>query len=109
MAYDEDLAQRVLEVLATEDGISTRKMFGGLACMWNGNMVCGVMGSDLMARVGPTHYERLLAEPGAGPMEFTGRPMKGMLTVSGAAVADDGALADWVSRAKEFVGTLPAK
>jgi TfoX/Sxy family transcriptional regulator of competence genes len=109
MAYDAELADRLFESAGSEPGVTTRKMFGGFAVMVNGNMLAGVMGNDLMVRVGPDNYEELLEEPGATPMEFTGRPMKGMLTVDGAVVDSDCALETWVERCRSFVGTLPPK
>jgi len=109
MAYDETLAERIGNLAATEADITTRKMFGGIAFMWRGNMLCGVMGDDMMARVGRDQYEALLAEPGASRMDFTGRPMKGMITVSGPAVLEDADLAQWIARCQQFVASLPAK
>ena len=84
-------------------------MFGGLAVMRNGHMLAGVMGDDLMARVGPDAYQECLEEPGASPMDFTGRPLKGMITVAGDSVASDESLAAWVARCRAFVESLPPK
>lgn len=109
MAYDEGLAERLLEEAGADAGISTRKMFGGLAVMQNGHMLAGVLGDDLMARVGPDAYQECLEEPGASPMDFTGRPLTGMLTVAGDSVASDESLAAWVARCKAFVASLPPK
>ena len=109
MAYDENLAQRLIEAVSDEADITSRKMFGGFAVMWRGNMLAGVMGEDLMARVGQDAFEDLLALPDAREMDFTGRTMKGMVIVSGSALSDEDALAEWIARAKAFVATLPAK
>ena len=109
MAFDERLAERVRTVLAARPGVAERKMFGGIAFMVGGNMCCGVVKRDLMVRVGPDQYERLLAEPGARPMDFTGRPMKGMLYVEGAALTNARTLAKWVRRGAEYADSLPAK
>jgi hypothetical protein len=62
-----------------------------------------------MVRVGPDGYQEALAQPGARPMDFTGRPMKGMVYVDAAACADNDALAAWVERGLAFVLSLPAK
>jgi Fur family ferric uptake transcriptional regulator len=75
MAYDAELADRLLRATAHLPEITTRKMFGGLAVMWRGNMLAGVIGEDLMVRVGADAYAEALAQPGATTMEFTGRPM----------------------------------
>lgn len=84
-------------------------MFGGFGVMWHGNMLAGVIKDDLMVRVGLEAYDRLAAEPEAGPMTFGERSMKGMLLVDGASVCDDSRLREWLDRAAEFVATLPAK
>ena len=79
MAYAEELADRVRKALAGIDGISERRMFGGLAFMVAGNMCCGIVGEELMVRVGPEAYARALSRPHARAMDFTGRPLKGMV------------------------------
>ncbi len=109
MAYDEILADRVLAAVDDLADITTRKMFGGLAVMWRGNMLVGVVNDDLMVRVGPDRFEGLRAEPGAREMDFTGRPSRGMLYVSAGAVGRDADLDTWIERAREFVATLPPK
>ncbi len=109
MAYDTDLAERLLDAVAPLADITTRKMFGGYAVMWRGNMLAGVLGEDLMVRVGPDGYESALQQPGAREMEFTGRPMRGLVTVQADHVAQPEQVAGWVARATAFVGTLPAK
>ncbi len=63
MAYDEDVANRVREALAKQDGVDEKKMFGGLAFMVRGHMCCGAMGDEMMVRVGPDQYEECLAQP----------------------------------------------
>lgn len=109
MAYDEQLAHRIRTALDGAGPITERKMFGGLAFMFAGNMVCGVMGDDMMARVGPERYDTALSTPGAKPMDFTGRPMKGMVTVTGVGLETDEALRGWVERALDYARSLPGK
>lgn len=109
MAYDEALAERIRVVLARRRGVTERKMFGGIAFLIGGNMCCGVVKGDLMVRVGPEAYEKLLAESGARPMDFTGRPMKGMLYVGAKAIGDKRSLAKWVERGAKFAESLPKK
>lgn len=85
-------------------------MFGGVAFMLNGNMLVGPMkDGDLMVRVGPDLYEEALAREGATEMKFTGRSMKGFVTVAGDIVEDDEALGEWIALAERFVGNLPVK
>lgn len=84
-------------------------MFGGLAFMIAGNMLCAVGSDHLMVRVGPAAYETALREPHAKEMKFTGRPMRGYVTVDPAGYASQAALRKWLTRALSFVTTLPAK
>jgi TfoX/Sxy family transcriptional regulator of competence genes len=109
VAYDEGVAERVRRALAAREGLSERKMFGGLCLMINGNMFAGIMGEELMLRVGSERFDELLAKPGARPMDFTGRPMNGYLYVAAPAFASDQDLAAWLDDALSFVETLPAK
>jgi TfoX/Sxy family transcriptional regulator of competence genes len=109
MAYDEVVAQRVREAIQSRDGLSERKMFGGLCLLLHGNMFAGVINDELMLRVGPENSDELLARPGARPMDFTGRPMKGYLYVEPSAFATSDGLTDWLGRALSFVETLPPK
>ncbi len=109
MAYDERLVQRVRTLLAGEPDLSERKMFGGVSFMLAGNMCCGVVGKDLVARVGRDRYEKALARPHARPMDFTGKPLTGFVYVAPQGCASDRDLEGWIGLAKEFVLTLPAK
>ena len=109
MAYDEGLAQRIREVFDERDGASEKKMFGGLCFLLNRNMCCGVVGRELMVRVGPDAYEDALAQRHARKMDFTGRPMRGMVFVSEQGVEGDSDLASWIDRGARFAGSLPPK
>lgn len=109
MAFDEALAERVRRALAEQRRVVEKRMFGGLAFMVDGNMCCGVMGEDLMVRVGPVAYEAELSRPGARVMDFTHRPMKGYLYVAPGGVATAGALRSRLKPALAFVATLPPK
>lgn len=109
MAYDEGLAQRVRETLASRSDLAERKMFGGLCFMLGGNMCCGIVGDELMLRVGPEQYDGVLGRPHAREMDFTGRALKGMVYVGTSGVDTDQALAEWVGFAVGFAGSLPPK
>lgn len=110
MAYDEDLADRVRAALEDEmPGTTEQKMFGGIAFMLDGNMVCGVSGDALMLRLGPELGAAALGEPHTRPMEMTGKRMRSMVLVDPEGHEDDEQLADWIARALEFVTTLPPK
>ena len=108
MAYNEILAERVRALMA-DYHTTERKMFGGWCMLHNGNMVVGIVRDDLMVRIGAPSYERALARPHTRPMEFTGRPMKGMLFVDPAGTQTDAQLEKWVRDALSFVESLPAK
>ena len=109
MDYDDVLADRVLALLGDRDDVSQRRMFGGFAVMVGGHMAVGVLGDDLMVRVGAAAYEDALDQPGARIMDFTGRPMTGFVVVGADAVRDDDALRGWLARALRFVATLPPR
>ncbi len=109
MAYNEELADRIRISLDGHSGVIERKMFGGIAFMIHGNMCCGVVNDDLMVRVGPDSHEASLALPHARPMDFTGRPMKGMVFVGPDGINDDGALSEWIDRGVTFAQSLPKK
>jgi TfoX/Sxy family transcriptional regulator of competence genes len=109
MAYDGTLAARIRDLVASHPDVTEIKMFGGLAFMAGGNMFCGVIKDDLMVRVGPENHDAVLARPGARPMEFTGRPMRGMVFVAAAAAKDQAQLSSWVEPSYDFAHALPAK
>jgi hypothetical protein len=109
MAYDEVLADRVRAALAARQELSERKMFGGIAFMVGGNMAVGVIAEDLMVRLDPIDAEKALEEPHTRPMDFTGRPMKGMLFVDPEGTAADEDLAGWVEAGADFAASLPPK
>ena len=109
MAYDEVLAERVRRALAGREGLSEKRMFGGIAFMLGGNMFCGIVKDQLMVRVGPERHGEALAQPHARPMDFTGRLMKGMVYVGPEGLRSDADLNAWLRRAVEFAETLPPK
>ena len=109
MAYDEGLAQILREALGDNDGISERKMFGGLCFTLNGHMVCGVHGSGGMARVGKDSEEAALKIVGTAPLSFTGRRMGGMVDLSGDLIADEARRGAVLAMAIEHAQSLPPK
>jgi TfoX/Sxy family transcriptional regulator of competence genes len=108
MAYDPDLADRLRKVLNRRDGVSEKRMFGGICFLLHGNMLCGVETSRFMFRVGKAQQAKALAKPGASPMDFTGRPSGGMVWVE-AEACEGRALSGWIRLAEDFVGQLPRK
>lgn len=108
MAYDEVLAERIRDVIGDLAEITEQQMFGGLAFLDRGKMTVGVMGDDLIVRVGPDGKEAALARPGVREFDFTGRPMRGFVVVAGEFLDDD-ELAGCIEAARTFAASLPAK
>jgi hypothetical protein len=109
MAVDEALAGRVREALGGVEGLTEKRMFGGLAFLLNGNMAVGVHGEELIVRLAPEQTEEALAEPHVRIFDMTGRPMKGWVLVGPGATASEDGLGGWVTRGVDFAESLPAK
>lgn len=108
MAFDPGLAQILRDALA-DLPIAEKKMFGGLAFLSHGHMVCGVHSGGTMVRVGKDHYSAALALPGVSPMMFTGKPMVAMVDVTDAAIEDDALRTQLLGMALATVRALPPK
>jgi len=110
MAYDEDLANRIRELIAGEPGVVEQKMFGGLAFLIGGNMSVSASGrGGLLLRVAPEETEALLAKPHAAPFEMRGRTMDGWLRIDPAGVTTKRELERWVKRGVAYARSLPPK
>jgi len=110
MAYDEELAGRIRDLVAGEPNLAEQKMFGGLAFLVGGNMAVAASGQGgILVRVDPAQTEQLLAEPGASEMDMGRGPMNGWLRVTGHVLDDDAVLATWVDRGVAYAQSLPAK
>jgi TfoX/Sxy family transcriptional regulator of competence genes len=110
MAYDEDLANRVRELIAGETGVVEKKMFGGLAFLIGGHMSVSVSGQGgLLLHVAPEETEALLAKPHAAPFEMRGRTMEGWLRVETEGVKTKQQLERWVQRGVSYARSLPPK
>lgn len=109
MAYDEKLEARIRDFLGPRADLETKKMFGGLCFLINGNMACGVLNRDLIAKVDPERHDALLKKPGARPFDFSGRPMKGILYVGPDGVKTSKALRFWVETSVAHAQSKPAK
>ena len=111
VAFDEELAARTRESVHERvgpDGAHEIPMFGGLAFMVNTHMACGLMGPDLMVRVGKEGHTAAIGR-GAQEMDFTGRPMRGIVVVRGPLLADPEALNDWVGTGVAYAQSQPPK
>lgn len=109
MAYDEELAARIEAILVGQPGLVSKKMFGGVAFLIQGNMACGVHKDMLMVRVGPDGYDQAMQEPYTRQFDMTGRPMKGWVTVDPVGIAKQVDLERWVKTGLDFALTLPPK
>jgi hypothetical protein len=110
MAYDEDLAHRIRELLAQEDGLREMPMFGGLAFLLDGHIAVGLSsGGELMVRVGVDGTEAALARAHTRIFDLSSRPMSGWILVSQEGLKARRQLSSWVSRGVAFARTLPPK
>ncbi len=110
MAYDEDLANRIRELIAMEQGVTEMRMFGGLAFLIDGNMSVAASGQGgLMLRVEPNETDALLAKPHAHPFEMRGKTMQGWLRVADEGVRTKRQLGSWVQRGVAYARSLPQK
>ena len=110
MAYDEDLANRIRELIGDEPGLEEQKMFGGLAFLIGGHMSVAASGQGgLLVRVDPEQTEQLLGEPHARRFEMRGRQMDGWLRVDDAGLQTEDELERWVRRGVAYARSLPPK
>jgi hypothetical protein len=110
MAYDEDLANRIRELLGKETGVVEKKMFGGLAFLIGGNMSVSASGQGgLLLRVDPEDTDALVDKPHAEPFVMRGRPMRGWLRVAPEGVKTKRQLEPWVRRGVAYARSLPPK
>jgi hypothetical protein len=109
VAYDPELAERVRDAIALRENLTEREMFGGIVFMLGGNLACGVMGEELIVRLGPEGAERALADENTRPFDFTGRPMKAWIVVAADGLGSDEQLAGWVDAGADFAASLPTK
>ena len=110
MAYDEELANRIRELIAGEPDVTEKRMFGGLAFLIGGNMSVAASGQGgLMVRVDPEETDELVAKPHAEPFVMRGREMKGWLRVDDEGVRTKRQLEPWVKRGVAYARSLPPK
>jgi TfoX/Sxy family transcriptional regulator of competence genes len=110
MAYDEELADRIRELLAGAADLTEKKMFGGLAFLIGGNMAVGASGQGgILVRVDPEQSEELVATTTARPMEMRGRQMQGWLRIDAEGLGSRQELARWVELGSTYARSLPPK
>ena len=110
MAYDEDLADRIRELIGPESGLVEKRMFGGLAFLINGNMAVAASGQGgLLVRVPPDDTETLLEREHAAPMVMSGREARGWLRVDTDGVSTKRQLEGWVELGADYAKSLKPK
>ena len=110
MAYDEELADRIRELLGGESGLTEKRMFGGLAFLIGGNMAVAASGQGgVLVRVDPAQADSLVATTDARLMEMRGRQMQGWLRVDSDDLRTKRQLAKWVGLAAAYARSLPPK
>jgi TfoX/Sxy family transcriptional regulator of competence genes len=110
MAYDEDLADRIRELIGTEPALTEKKMFGGLAFLIGGNMAVAASGQGgIMVRVDPEESDTLVDKTNAYPAVMRGRPMQGWLRVDAEHLRTKPQLAKWVELGTKYARSLPPK
>ena len=110
MAYDQELADRIREVVLSESGLTEKRMFGGLAFLIDGNMAVGASSSGgLLLRIDPAQADSLVSEPHVRRFEMRGREMDGWLRVDAEVLDTDAELRRWVSHGVTFARSLPPK
>jgi TfoX/Sxy family transcriptional regulator of competence genes len=110
VAYDEDLANRIRDILQNEPGLTEKRMFGGLAFLINGNMAVSASGQGgMLLRIDPIDAPSLVGRPEASPFEMRGRKMDGWLRIDQTGLTTKRQLESWVSRGVSYARSLPAK
>ena len=109
MAYDVNLARRIIDLLQRFPSVDEKKMFGGVAYLIHGNMAVGVHGNDLMVRVGPQNHAEAMKRPHTRVFDMTGKPMSGWVVLAAAGLTDPQVLADWIAQGVAYAQTLPPK
>jgi len=108
MAYNLEIEEKINKVISSWPNITSKKMFGGVGIMMNGNMLVGAHGDFLILRLSQEGYEEVMGIHYSKPFDITGRPMKGWAMVEGSKLNEED-YRYWVNKAREFVETLPTK
>lgn len=109
MPYNQDIEARINKVTRRWKGTDSKKMFGGICCLLNGNMLAGVYKDYLILRLGETEANAALQKPLVKDFDITGRPMKGWVMVAEEGIGNDEQMKRWLQKAKKFVAGLPPK
>jgi TfoX/Sxy family transcriptional regulator of competence genes len=109
MPYDDEIEGRIKKVIARWKNTESKKMFGGICHLLDGNMFCGVYKNFLILRLGEKETQASSSLPFVRPFDITGKTMKGWVMVEKEGFKSEDNLKGWLAKAKEFVHTLPSK
>ena len=109
LTADDKLIEKIRVALKGKRSITEKKMFGGICFLHHGNMLCGVAKGKLVARVGPKAYENALKQKHVTEMDFTGKPLKGMVYILEPGTKRQDSVTKWVKKSIDFVKQLPKK
>jgi TfoX/Sxy family transcriptional regulator of competence genes len=110
MAYDEDLADRIRELLSEQRGVTEKKMFGGLAFLIRGHLALAASGQGgALVRVDPAQADRLVETTAADAAVMRGRRMRGWLRVDSDDLRTTRRLEKWVKLSSAYASSLPSK
>ena len=109
MAYDASWPNEYVELLKRHPHLTEKQQFGGVGFLYRGNMAVGVLGGDVLVRVGPAQHEAAMKSAHARPFALTGRPSKGWVLIGPGGVKSAARLNKWVELGLAFARTLPAK
>jgi TfoX/Sxy family transcriptional regulator of competence genes len=109
MPYNLVLEERMEKLMPQGAGFEKKKMFGGIGCLFHGNMGFGIYRDFLVLRLDEKNAGLLRKEKYARPFDITGRPMKGWVMVSEEGWRDPKQLKEWLRLAREYAVGLPAK
>ena len=109
MPYDEETEERIGKVISRWKNTQARKMFGGVCHLLDGNMFCGVYKEFLILRLGDEESKDVLKSSFVRPFDITGKPMRGWVMVEKEGFKSDDALKAWLTKARDFVVSLPSK
>ena len=109
MAFDEDLAERVRDLISSRSGVTEKRMFGSNCFLVGGNLAVCVRQDELLVRLDPQDAQTAITEDGVRIAEMGGRVMKGWVLVSAEKVVDDDGLGEWVDAGADYAASLPKK
>lgn len=109
MKYEIALVERIKSVLDSDLEIQEKEMFGGYCFLLNRHMCIGVIGDNLLARIGPDHYSKSLAQNYIKQFDYAGRPMADVVCIEAELITTDDELSDWLNKSLGFVQSLPEK